>query len=73
MVSEHEHYCQDHDHRFRCVVDPCVLPVAWLCDTCRCGALLKPQASDPLAYACARDGDGAKHDRLVVQTSRRSA
>lgn len=69
---EHEHYCASHDHRFHCTVDPCVLPVAWLCDTCRCGALLRHLPNDTLTYVCAREGDGEVHDRLVIQTSRRS-
>ena len=30
----HEHYCAEHDHRWRCVADPCVqfdmAPCQWL-------------------------------------------
>jgi hypothetical protein len=84
MTKEHEHYCADHDHRWRCAVDPCVQPAAQPCLTCRCGLTMRQVSTDPRVFACwemrgypypsvgVRGFHNDGHDSLTIETTRRA-
>lgn len=58
----HEHYCQEHDHRWRCERDPCTLHEATGCmsrrSRCICGW-------ESMPYERLRDAEREGDDHVV--------
>jgi hypothetical protein len=70
----HEHYCHivDHDHRWQCRRDPCLLSANASCLVCQCGReLVELRQTDPKVhiFACPMRPNHLGHDSRVLDAS----
>ena len=67
----HEHYCSrlDHDHRWQCQRDPCLLGQNAFCQVCRCGRELMPRLmrDKAMIFECPMRHQELGHDARLIQ------
>lgn len=67
----HEHYCAklDHDHRWQCSRDPCLLAQSAFCQVCSCGRELMPRMMHDKTriFECPLRHTELGHDARLIQ------